>query len=283
MSEVLAPETALAKIGSQVRYRTTLYNHVVRAIIKKEMYIFFKLFYAEASFAILFPVLMLLSMRFGFGTSTAGSVDDAYIQFIAPGMLMMSAISTAVFNTGFIMMFEKVWSSAYEGVALTPARIWEVVLAKVLAGSFKGTINGALTIIIITPILDLPITWRLLGLIPLLFCATFLFSAIGLILGVSLRYGYHLGSLANLIIFPTSMLGGMFFEIDQIGIPWLEAILMLSPVTHQITGLRATMGVGVLPYDEVFWIVALAMLVSVIWAVPLYWVTMKVFKAKTVQ
>ena len=41
--------------------------HTIWAIIEKEMYVFFRYFHSEVSFAVIFPVLMIWTMDVGLG------------------------------------------------------------------------------------------------------------------------------------------------------------------------------------------------------------------------
>lgn len=208
-------------------------------IIEKEMYIFSKYFYDEVAMAILFPILMLWTMDLGLRDVEIGE-NVPYIKFIAPGIVIMIVISTGLFNTGFVMMFEKEWSGSFEGLITCPVSTREIATAKIFSGAIKGLINGFLVMIVLFLVMDFDITFALIISPIFLLFAGLIFSSIGLMLGVTLKRGFQLGTLGNLIVFPLTFFGGMFFDINELPGNY-QNIVNLSPVTMMITGFRKLM------------------------------------------
>lgn len=207
-------------------------------IIEKEMYIFFKHFYDEVAMAILFPILMIWTMGLGLKDVEIG--DTAYIDFIAPGIVIMIVISTGLFNTGFVMMFEKEWSGSFEGVITCPVSTSEVATAKIISGAIKGLINGFIVMFILFLVMDFNYTYVLILSPIFLFFAGLIFSAVGLMLGVTFKRGFQLGTVGNLIVFPLTFFGGMFFDIKDLPTNY-QSVVELSPVTMMISGFRKLM------------------------------------------
>jgi ABC-2 type transport system permease protein len=233
------------------------------AIIEKEMYVFFKYFHSEISFAVLFPLFMIWTMDVGIGDTDIpglGGVD--YATFIMPGLIMMTVISTGFFNVGFVVMFEKEYSDAFQGLIQTPVTTSEIALAKILSGTVKSLINGFASLIVVLVFIDADYgaSWLLL---PFIFAACgFFFSCIGLAMGTWLKRGYQLGTLGNLIIFPMTFFGGLFFSISQIP-EGLQSIVNANPVTWMITALREIVVYG-------GWDVGWEMLGTIVICLPLF-------------
>mgnify|MGYP001822453820 CR=1 FL=1 len=211
----------------------------VWAIIEKEMYVFFKYFHSEVSFAVIFPVLMIMTMEIGLGEADIAWLPQGvtYTAFIMPGLIMMTVISTGFFNTGFVIMFEKEYSDAFDGLVQTPVTTEEIALAKIVSGTLKSLINGLISLAVVLLFIDVTFSasWLLL---PVIFGACgFFFSCIGLAMGTWLKRGYQLGTLGNMLIFPMTFFGGLFFAVGQIP-ENLQFIVNLNPVTWMITSLR---------------------------------------------
>lgn len=214
----------------------------INTIIRKEMYVFFKHFYDEISMAILFPILMIWTMDMGLSeVEISGNI--AYSKFIAPGIVIMIVVSTGLFNTGFVMMFEKEWSGSFEGLITCPVSTKEIATAKILSGAIKGLINGFLVMFVLFLFMDFDISYALLISPIFLLFAGLIFSAIGLMLGVTFKRGFQLGTVGNLIVFPLTFFGGMFFDIKELPVKYQE-IVNLSPVTMMISGFRKLMIYG---------------------------------------
>jgi ABC-2 type transport system permease protein len=235
----------------------------VWAIIEKEMYVYFKYFHSEVSYAVLFPLFMIWTMDVGIGdTEIPGLGGVSYATFIMPGLIMMTVISTGFFNTGFVIMFEKEYSDAFDGVVQTPVTTSEIALAKVLSGTIKSLINGVASMVVVLIFIDAEYSssWLLL---PVIFCACgFFFSCIGLAMGTWLKRGYQLGTLGNLIIFPMTFFGGLFFAVSQIP-EHLQKFVNANPVTWMIDSLREVVVYG-------GWDVGWELLGTVAICIPLY-------------
>jgi len=234
------------------------------AIIEKEMYVFFKYFHSEVSFAVIFPVLMIWTMDVGLGEATIDWLPEgvSYATFIMPGLIMMTVISTGFFNTGFVIMFEKEYSDAFDGLIQTPVTTAEIALAKILSGTLKSLINGLVSLAVVLVFIDVTFgaSWVLLP--PVFAACGFFFSCIGLAMGTWLKRGYQLGTLGNMLIFPMTFFGGLFFAVSQIP-GSLQFVVNLNPVTWMITALREVSVYGT-------WSVGWELLGVVVISIPLY-------------
>lgn len=233
------------------------------AIIEKEMYVFFKYFHSEVSFAVLFPVMMIWTMKIGIGdTEIPGLEGVDYATFIMPGLIMMTVISTGFFNTGFVIMFEKEYSDAFDGLIQTPVTTEEIALSKIVSGTLKSLINGLVSLGVVLVFVDVPLSASWLLLVPIFAACGFFFSCIGLAMGTWLKRGYQLGTLGNMIIFPMTFFGGLFFSVDQIPAN-LQSVVQANPVTWMITSMREIVVYG-------SWDVGLELLATLVLCVPLY-------------
>jgi ABC-2 type transport system permease protein len=211
-------------------------------IVEKELYVYFKTYYTELSYVILFPIFLIVSMQLGIGDKVSiGNVD--YIEFISPGILMMAAVTTAFFNTGFIMLFEKEYSESFTGLITCPVSSNDIAMAKILSGTIKSTINGIVILVIIIALIDYIPPWTIWLSPIILFVSSLVFSAMGLMLGVFLKKGYQLGTIGNLVILPLTFIGGMFFDVRDLP-GWMASAAQASPVTMMIDGLRKVMIYG---------------------------------------
>ncbi|MEE9151880.1 MAG: ABC transporter permease [Thermoplasmata archaeon] len=215
-------------------------------LVEKELYVYFKTYYTELTYVILFPFLLVWTMGYGIGgdhTIQVGSEPIKYMHFIAPGIIIMSVATTAFFNTGFIMLFEKEYQGSFEGVITCPISVREVVFGKILAGTIKSVLNGMIIILILLIVMGYTPPWHL-ALSPLiLFVSGFFFAAIGIMLGVILKRGYQLGTMGNIVVFTPTFLGGIFFDVDILPSGIAQAV-KLSPVTMMIDSMRKLMVFG---------------------------------------
>jgi ABC-type polysaccharide/polyol phosphate export permease len=206
-------------------------------LVEKELYVYLKTYYTELTYVVLFPFLLVWTMGVGIGSSNIEVSGYDYIEFIAPGIILMSVVTTAFFNTGFIMLFEKEYQGSFDGVITCPISAGEVVMGKILAGTIKSVINGVIIIVIILLVMGYTPPWTIVLTPLILFVAALFFAAIGLMLGVVLKRGYHLGTIGNIVVLPPTFLGGIFFDVKKFE-GGVGSAIRLSPVTMMIDGTR---------------------------------------------
>jgi len=238
-------------------------------IVEKEMYTHFLTFHTEFTYAILFPFLLVWTMELGIGNRVQiGGVP--YIEFIAPGIMLMSVLTTAFFNTGFIILFEKEYTGSFDGLITCPVSSHDVVFGKILAGAFKSVITGIIIIVVLVLAIGFRPPWTAWLCIVPIFIASLLFSAVGLAIGVMLKKGYQLGSIGNMLIFPLTFFGGIFFDVATLPAN-IATAANLSPVTMVITDCRNLMIYG--STDGLVWHSAVGLLFFVFF----YFIAERVF------
>jgi ABC-type polysaccharide/polyol phosphate export permease len=242
-------------------------------VVEKELYVYFKTYYTELTYVILFPFLLVWTMDYGIGESVIIRGNE-YIHFIAPGIVIMSVVTTAFFNTGFIMLFEKEYQGSFEGVITCPISTREIVFGKILAGTIKSVLNGMIIILILLVVMGYTPPWQIVLSPAILFVTGLFFSAIGIMLGVIIKRGYQLGTIGNLVIFPPTFLGGIFFDLNSLGGD-LASAMKLSPVTMMIDGLRKLMVFG----DAN---IAVELVVCIICSVLLYYLATIIFEKEVI-
>jgi ABC-2 type transport system permease protein len=238
-------------------------------VFTKEMYVHGRTIYTELAYVILFPIMLLGTMRLGLGNKVS-ILGVEYVEFIMPGIIVMSVITTAFFNTGFVMLFEKEYAGSFQGLVITPIAPREIVFGKVLSGAVKSLINGVLITLVLVVAVDYRPPASIVLLPVILFVAAFFFSALGIMFGVVLKKGYQLGTIGNLIIVPLTFMGGMFFDVGELGgaARWgVEA----SPVTHMITDCREVMVWG-------GWDIAFGLAFNLLLCAVAFWGAVKIFE-----
>jgi len=174
--------------------------------------------------------------------SRIGTIKDAsYIQFIIPGLVMMSVINNSYQNSSSSLIQAK-FLRFIEDLLITPLSGLEVSFGYIIGGVVRGMINGMLVIFI---------GWLLTGFtidnVPLTFLILLLvswaFSALGVVVGVYAKTWDHIAMFTNFIFMPLTFLGGVFYSIDMLP-PFWRALSMVNPLYWMINGMRyATLGI----------------------------------------
>lgn len=164
-----------------------------------------------------------------------GGLD--YRTYVASGMMIASAMFTAVFETTFGTFVRLVFQKTYDAMLGTHLRISEMFIGEMLFAATKGAVFTVVVLLITMPFGVWPTWWCLL--LPVVGAATaYLFAAIGLIVTSFVKTINNFSFFTTGVITPLFMFSGTFFPIR--GHHWaLDWVSLAVPLTHPIELTRA--------------------------------------------
>lgn len=182
------------------------------------------------------PLLFLLAFGYGFGSIYQRAGGGNYIQFLAPGIIMMSVLFTAVFS-GIELIWDRQFGFLKETLAAPVSRL-EIMLGRTLGGATVATIQG-LVVFVITLIFGF--RPHSLNLLPeallFVFLVALLFTALGTAIASVLEDMQGFQLIMNFLVMPIFFLSGALFPLQ--GLPKvMEIITKIDPLTYGIDGLR---------------------------------------------
>ncbi len=186
------------------------------------------------------PLLFLLAVGFGFGPTFKKAGGGDYIQFLAPGIVLMGILFTAVFS-GIEIIWDRQFGFLKETLVAPVSRL-QIVLGRTLGGATVAIIQGFI-VLIVCLIAGFRIEEPRLFPIALLFmflCAV-LFTALGTAIGSVLEDMQAFPLIMNFMIMPLFFFSGALFPVN--GLPKaLEIAIRLDPLTYGVDGLRGALG-----------------------------------------
>ena len=182
----------------------TLYQREVRRYLK----IFGQTLLAPIVTTLLF--LTVFGVVFGGGRKVG---DLTYIEFLAPGLLMMTILQNAFANTSTSLISQKVNESIVDTL-MPPLSPFELTIGFVLGGATRGlmvAIGVGITLSFVTPI-----SFQNPGaIIFYAFSAALMMGSMGMMTGIWAEKFDHVSTVTNFIILPLSFLSGTFFPISR--------------------------------------------------------------------
>ncbi len=129
------------------------------------------------------PLFYLLSVGIGLGTLIGhvqgpGGAPIPYREFVAPGLLAVSAMNGAMYDSTFNVFFRLKYDKLYEAVLATPMRPNEVALAEIGWALLRGTIYAVAFTLVMTA-LGLVQSWWAIFAVPVALLIGFAFAAVG--------------------------------------------------------------------------------------------------------
>ncbi len=188
------------------------------------------------------PLLFLFAMGFGFGPTYQKAGNGNYIQFLAPGIVAMAILFSAVFS-GIEILWDKQFGFLKETLVAPVARM-QIVLGRTLGGATVAMIQGLIVFCFCLAAGFRIQNYELLPAAALfMFLIAMLFTAIGTTVGSLIEDMQAFPLIMNFLVMPMFFLSGALFPVSNLkGI--LNGILRLNPLTYGVDGLRGALSHG---------------------------------------
>ena len=184
------------------------------------------------------PLIWLFVIGAGFGTVLGRSHGIDYQQFLAPGVLGMTALFGAML-AALTMVYDKE-SGVMRMLIIAPFAHHWIIVAKTLSAALAGLVQSVLLLILFAVLgfLSSKMNYPLLALAVLMACLTS--AGIGILVAAFTRTLDNFAAIMNFVIFPVFFLSGALYPIDNLP-PVLKAVSMLNPFTYAVDLLKHAM------------------------------------------
>jgi ABC-2 type transport system permease protein len=196
------------------------------------------------------------------------------IDFILPGQLGFSLLSSGVFGVAF-MFFNLRNTLVLKRFFATPISRTFIVLGEALSRVIFQMITAIVIILVGYYCFGFTLIHgfqTVLEMLLLSFIGLLLFMGLGFIVSGLATSDSSIPPFANLITLPQFLLGGTFFSVEAFP-KWLQPISKILPLTHLNTAMRSVAFEG-----QNLWDVRGEIGVLLLWGVVVYIVAIKVFK-----
>ena len=151
-----------------------------------------------------------------------------YVRFILPGLLVMTVASQAFANNS-TSLFQAKNEGYIEDLLTSPLRPWQLTAGYMTGGLLRGWLSATLLALAASPFAGAPT--QPLILIAALALTGLVFSALGVITGVWAETFDQHAFIANLIITPLALLGGVFYAAHRLHQPW-HTLTQIDPLYY---------------------------------------------------
>lgn len=161
------------------------------------------------------PILFLVALGFGFGPIFQKAGGGNYMEFLAPGIIAMSILFTAMFN-GIEIIWDREFGFLKETL-VAPVSRYKIMLGRTLGGASVAVIQGLIVLVISLAIGFRPSS---IAMIPVSFIFMFLiailFTAFGTAIASRLEDMQAFQLIMNFIVMPLFFLSGALFPLDSL-------------------------------------------------------------------
>ncbi len=190
------------------------------------------------------PVLFLLT--FGLGLRPAfHNMGIDYIQFLAPGLALMSVVSSAMFF-GVELIFDRQFGFLKETL-VAPVERWKIVAGRTAGGATAATIQGIIVLLISMLLgFSMPSALSLICIIAVMFAIAFGMTAIGTSMATQMKDFHGFQLIMNFVVMPLVFLSGAFFPLK--GLPYgLRLAMLADPLFYGLDLMRLCLGSSYYP------------------------------------
>ena len=181
-----------------------------------------------------------------------------YIDFIVPGIILMTVIMQSYANTVSSFFMTK-YNNSFEELLVSTTPNWIILLGFVSGGIARGFCVGLAVTFTISFFVEIQI-FSLLIIAATFLLTSIMFALAGFINAVFARTFDDISIIPNFVLLPLTYLGGMFYSIDILQSFW-RALSAFNPIYYMMDAFRlGFLGVGSVELWKAF-LVPLSMII----------------------
>ena len=183
------------------------------------------------------PLLYLLVLGFGLGPMFRRAGAGSYIQFVAPGVIGMTVLFSAMFS-GIALLWDRQFGFLKETLVAPVPRV-QIMIGRTCGGATVAMLQGMLVALVCVIAGFRPVSLMLVpvGLVFLALIAA-VFAALGTAIGSSLKDMQGFQMVMNFLVLPIFFLSGALFPLDNLPKP-LAILTSIDPLSYGVDGLRS--------------------------------------------
>ncbi|MFT6221326.1 MAG: ABC-2 type transport system permease protein [Candidatus Endobugula sp.] len=168
--------------------------------------------------------------------SRIGQMDGfSYVEFVVPGLIMMSVITNSYSNV-VSSFFGVKFQRSVEELLVSPTPNYIILLGYVLGGVSRGLLVGFIVTLVSFLFTDLTID-SLPITIAIVFMTAIVFSLAGFLNAVFARTFDDISIVPTFILTPLTYLGGVFYSISLLPPVW-QSVSQLNPILYMVNAFR---------------------------------------------
>ncbi len=211
-------------------------------------------------------LLFLSVLTLALGNDRGDVLGNSFINFLAPGLIIMSLIGQSFSHSVSSFMISKMQGNIVDTL-YAPLSALEVSFAIILAAVTRSLVIAIISIIVFSMIIDLSF-FSIFYIIVFGFLSSFILGSLGFITGLWAEKFDHTATITNFVITPLSFLSGVFYSIDKLPSVF-KSISLFNPFFYMIDGFRYGF-LGVSDGSIKFGLIYLTIISFVIWFISFY-------------
>ncbi|PUA30484.1 MAG: ABC transporter permease [Cellvibrio sp. 79] len=216
------------------------------------------------------PAITMILYFVIFGKLIGGRIGDmggfSYIEFVAPGLIMMAVITNAYANVSS-SFFSAKFQRSIEELLVSPTPNYIILLGYVMGGVARGVAVGLIVTAMSLFFTSLHIHHWFTTLF-IVFMTSVLFSLAGFINAIYANTFDDVSIIPTFVLTPLTYFGGVFYSINLLPEFW-QQVSVLNPILHMVNAFRYGM-LGISDLHIGMALVGLTILVVILFVIALH-------------
>ena len=249
-------------MSSEVRYEVRPLGPVRAALLLvNRNYVVYRQAWKLFLTGFLEPFFYLLSIGIGVGslidTFTFNGREIPYAEFVAPGMLAVSAFNGALMDSTYNVFFKLKYEKLYDQMLATPLTTADIARGEIAWGQIRGSTYSAVFLLVMAAMGMLHTWWALLAL-PAAMLIGFAFSAVCMALTTWMKSFQDFDKI-TLAQMPLFLFSATFFPVEAFGDGVLRWVVEATPLYRGVVLCRE-LTTGVITWESAVSVVYLVVM-----------------------
>src|SRR5579863_1722291 len=158
-----------------------------------------------------------------------------YMQFIAPGLIMMTVITNSYGNV-VSSFFGAKFGKHLEELLVSPLPNWLILSGYVAGGIVRGLAVGSVVTVVALFFTRLSVQ-HVFAIISAVLLTSVVFSLGGFINALFAKNFDHISWFPTFVLTPLTYLGGVFYSVTMLP-PWARLVTHLNPILYMVSAFR---------------------------------------------
>lgn len=168
--------------------------------------------------------------------SRVGEMDGfGYMEYIVPGLIMMSVITSSYGNV-VSSFFSAKYQRSIEEMMVSPVSNWVILFGFVGGGVLRGLLTGLIVTIIASFFVELKV-YNAFVVVSVVFLTSVLFAIGGFLNALFARKFDDVAIVPTFILTPLTYLGGVFYSISLLPEFW-QGVSKANPIIYMVNAFR---------------------------------------------
>lgn len=211
------------------------YAIAFKTIVKKEIYRFIRIWPQTLLPPAITTTLYFLIFGKLIGDRIGTISGASYMDYIVPGVILMSVISHSYSNV-VSSFYSTKFQRNIEELLVAPVPNWIILAGYISGGITRGLLVGLVVTFISLLFTHFSVNNLSIALTTAVLTAT-LFSLAGFINAILAESFDDISIIPNFVLTPLSYLGGVFYSVDMLPTIW-QSISMGNPILYMVNAFR---------------------------------------------